>query len=353
MTSGRPRRLGIGRPITAVSLALLLAVAAAMAVAVTANAPGRDPERGCLSGDNASQDGDGDGVLVLAGGFGERRFKDMAMAPDTVIDARSARWRGRQAYPVEVDGGSGICLSGGRIRGTWSAQTSWREMHSTIGVEVHSRRPTVEDLRVSDYGDAVRLVYRAQDFEVRRVHLSDIRDDCVEDDWLHSGTIRDSLLDGCYNAFSARTYDGQRDVSDGSDNLLTVERSLVRLQPMARTYNDEGEPGTAGFFKWDPRGPRLSLHDNVFRADQPAGTVGLGIPPGKLASCSGNVMVWLGRGPYPDPLPPCFRITRDVGVWDEAVAQWRRLHPPRHRSPRDTTPPTHGVAALVPMQDAR
>lgn len=353
MTRGQARHRRFGRAVRGVSLALLLAVAATIALAVTASAPGTDAERHCLAGGGPSPGGGGPPVLVLSGVLGEQRFKDMDLAPDTVIDAGSARWHGREPYPLEIDGGSGICLSGGRVRGTWPADTAWRVMHSVVGVEVHSARPIVEDLRVSDYGDGIRLVYGAQGFEIRRVHLSDIRDDCVEDDWLHAGTIRDSLLDGCYNAFSARRYDGQRDVSNGSDNMLTVERTLVRLQPMARTYNDEGEPGTAGFFKWDPRGPRLSLHDNVFRADQQAGTVGLGIPPGKLASCSDNVMVWLGKGPYPDPLPRCFRVTRDVGVWNAAVARWHRQHPPRHRSHRDTTPPPHGVAALVPMPDDR
>ena len=82
-------------------------------------------------------------------------------------------------------------------------------------------------------------------------------------------------------------------------------------------------PGTAGFFKWDPEGPKLSLHGNVFRADQPASTVGLAIPEDKLADCSGNIMVWLGRGDYPEKLPPCFTVTKDVRIWQAAVQRWK------------------------------
>ena len=162
---------------------------------------------------------------------------------------------------------------------------------------------------------------------MRGVHLSYSRDDCIENDWLSSGTVQDSLLDGCYNAFSSRTYGGQSGVSDGSDHLWTIENTLVRLQPMPRVYKDRGRiPGTAGFFKWDEHGPRLSLVNDVFRADQPADTVGLGIPQGRLATCSGNTMVWLGSGPYPARLPSCFTVTRDENVWNRAVAKWKQDH---------------------------
>ena len=52
----------------------------------------------------------------------------------------------------------------------------------------------------------------------------------------------------------------------------------------------------------------------------------MGIPP-QLVSCSNNVMVWLGGGPYPAGLPSCFQITTDRGVWDTAVAAWKQRHP--------------------------
>ena len=56
-------------------------------------------------------------------------------------------------------------------------------------------------------------------------------------------------------------------------------------------------------------------------------------PPGKLAACENNIMVWLGAGPFPEPLPttfngkPCFTVTTDKRVWDNAVAQWKATHP--------------------------
>jgi hypothetical protein len=246
-------------------------------------------------------------------------------ATGVLIDARTASWTGTDRFPVVIGSRGNNCLSGGTIQGEWPADTSWEVMHSTSAVTVTGSGATVEDLRVDGYGDSVRIVAGARDFLVRRAHLSDSRDDCIENDWLHSGEVEDSLLDGCYNAFSSRTYDGQEGVRDGSHRIWRIERSLVRLQPIPHPYEDRGlVPGTAGFFKWDPRGPQLSLHGNVFRADQPASTVGLDVPNDKIADCSDNVMVWLGEGDYPGKLPSCFRVTTDVEVWDQAVDHWER-----------------------------
>ena len=242
----------------------------------------------------------------------------------TLVSGSDATWRGRTHYAVELSGDSRVCVSGGTFIGTWPRDTSWNHMHGTGAIVLDGPRATVEDVTVHGYGDSIRMMENAGHFVVRRVHLSFSRDDCIENDWLLTGTVTGSLLDGCYNAFSARSY---QDVPDGDDHVWTIRSSLVRLEPMPRTYHDEKPiPGTAGFFKWDDHGPRLVLKDNVFRADQNAGPVGLDIPEDKLKSCSGNTMVWLGKGRYPGHLPSCFKLTRDKAVWDKAVANWHEAH---------------------------
>ncbi|HET6625975.1 MAG TPA: hypothetical protein VFG63_06260 [Nocardioidaceae bacterium] len=314
----RPGRRAFARSarlVWGVSLGAALLVAATGVIVVRLDLGNQS----CLSGDTEPD--------VALTGLQRDEYDKTGLPAGTVVDARAARWVGREPYAIVMGGGVGLCLSSGTVRGRWPPRTSWQVMHGTGAVVVGAPDATVEDLRVDGYGDSLRLVEGAHDFVVRRVHLSDSRDDCIENDWLSSGVVEDSLLDGCYNAFSARTYDSQDGVDDGSDGIWTISDSLVRLQPMQRPYKDQGLiPGTAGFFKWDPRAPRLSLHDNVFRADQPASTVGLGIPEDKLADCSGNVMVWLGRGDYPEKLPSCFTVTKDVRVWDDAVARWLRRH---------------------------
>lgn len=257
-------------------------------------------------------------------GLHDERLTRRDLASSTVIDARTAEWAGRLPYAVVVDGGPSLCLVGGTFQGGWSRDASWSTMHSTGALIVNNPQATIQDLHVDGYGDSIRFTADAAGFVVRRAQLTDSRDDCIENDWLHSGTVSDSLLDGCYNAFSAESY-GQEGLRPQRDAVWRIEQSLIRLQPMERTYRDEGLiPGTAGFFKWGPDGPALSLHGNVFRADQPANTVGLGIPDSVEVDCSDNVMVWLGEGPFPGALPDCFTVTRDVGVWDEAVAEWKQ-----------------------------
>jgi hypothetical protein len=294
------------------------AAALALSFGVSADVPAAHAGRGDCFHDQT--------VHTTLTGVQSDRFERETLPASTVIDARRARWSGRQAFAIVVSGGADLCLVGGTLHGAWPRDTSWATMHSTGAVLVDNPYATSQDLRVDGYGDSIRFTGEAADFVVLRAHLSDSRDDCIENDWLHSGTVRDSLLDGCYNAFSARSY-GQTGLQEQNDAVWRIEQSLIRLQPMERTYRDEGLiPGTAGFFKWGPGGPSLSLHGNVFRADQPANTVGLGIPDSIDVDCSDNVMVWLGDGPFPGALPDCFTVTRDRRVWDNAVADWKQEH---------------------------
>ena len=245
----------------------------------------------------------------------------------TTVDARAAVWV-RKNYPVSLSGRPYACVSGGRYLGTWSPRTSWSYMHGIAAIRSTNYAPVVEGVRVYNYGDGIQFSLGAQNWRVRRVSLSYLRDDCIQNDWSYSGVVEDSLLNGCYNAFSSRGYDSQRGGRNGSNDTVTILNSLVRLKPMLSVYKNRGPvPGHAGFFKWSSTGPKLVIRDSIFRADQRASTVGLGIPAGKLVDCSNNTMVWLGSGPYPDPLPSCFRITRDKAVWDDAVRAWRLAHP--------------------------
>jgi hypothetical protein len=218
------------------------------------------------------------------------------------------------------------------VTGTYPDTTSWSVFHSTGAFNVANPDSVVEAVRIHDYGDGIRLREGATRWTVRGVDESYLHDDCVENDNLSSGTVTDSLLDGCYVAFSARP-DASDTTSDGRGRTVTVDGSLVRLQPMPTVYKGPA-PGTGGFFKWDDttgRSPALALHDNVFRADQLPNHGSLGLPDGYPVSCSGNVIVWLGAGPFPAAASwsakcPDTVIVTDRAYWDAAVAGWRAHH---------------------------
>lgn len=289
------------------------------------------------------------GPLVTKSGVQSSKYDargSNALAADTKIDARQASWIANWPvqdsfnYPVVLEGGSGVCFFGGEITGNYpdqignDANTTWSYMHSTTGIEIGLPNFTIEGVRVHNYGDGISIRdNETSGFTVKNVYFSDIRDDCIENDYLRKGLVDDSLFDGCYSAFSSRS---ECSSCDGSNKVWTIQNSLIRLKATMGVYKNRGIiPGHDGFFKWGNDGgaqpnksPQLALHNNIFRVDQDANNVGLGIPAdNKLVSCSNNIMVWLGSGSYPDPLPEdCFTITTDVSVWDNAKTDWLSRH---------------------------
>jgi hypothetical protein len=248
------------------------------------------------------------------------------VAAGETVDALGAWWLQVGNWPVSFGGGAGGCWLGGRIVGTWPQSTPWSTFHHTGGLDVKNPKFTIVGLRVHNIGDGIRIIAGARDFRITGVHLSFMHDDCVENDQLYSGVIEDSLFDGCYVGFSARPAHGES--ADGHRNTETFRNNVVRLQPTPTVYKGHA-PGTGGFFKWDEQGraPKLVIEDNVFRADRRPNHQDLTVPRGYRVRCRNNVVVWLGKGPYPDRLPKCFRVTRDRRVWDRAVANWYAAHP--------------------------
>jgi hypothetical protein len=277
----------------------------------------------------------------------EPPFPGEISLPDrSAVDARGAAWISDRAYPVLVRSSQtevrdAICFVGGTIASTLPHEsTPWGAWHDTAAMIVQEGDFELIGTRFDNLGDGVRFSRReAQDWTVRGVRMTRVHDDCIENDWMHSGTIDDSLFDGCYVFYSARG--PSENGIDGGDNTVTITDSLVRMEPMPALYDGSPGPGHGPLFKLagDPgqgRSPRLVIRDSVFRLDQAPSHDRAGVPtlnhdrdpstPGlpylDPADCSGNTVVWLGEGPFPDELPSCFDITTDVSVWNLAVADW-------------------------------
>jgi hypothetical protein len=281
------------------------------------------------------------GPTVTAAGVFGGRYENFALDAGTKLDLRGARFLSGPGnlYPITLGGGAGVCVPGGTVLGQFDRFLGWDAMHgdnNNAGIAFENAALTVDGLRIDNVTDGIRP-REGGDFAIRNVWLSYIRDDCIENDHLFGGLVEDSLFDGCFVGFSARPSPPIiASGYDGAANLWTIRRSLVRLEPMPGPPAPSADGlGHGGLFKWhqwddpaDSLSPRLALHDNVFLVER-AGNLPddrMGIPPGKLAECSNNVLVWLGGGNYPASLPPCFTLTRDRGVWDAAVADWHRRH---------------------------
>src|SRR5205809_999348 len=185
----------------------------------------------------------------------------------------------------------------------------------------------VENVRTFDRGDGVAFGKNVLNWTLRASYIHYARDGCVENHFVFSGTIDDALLDGCFIGFASRPY---TTAQDGSNNVMTIKNTLVRLQPMDGVFTGL-LPGHGGFYEWSATSPMLSLHNDVFRVDQNSNDHDyfLAPPPGNLADCANNVMIWLGAVPFPDTLPSCFTVmTGAAGLpyWTNAVAQWKANH---------------------------
>ena len=326
-TTAGPSRIGLIGVVTVV-VTILFGAAVPVAAAPTGGraAGDPDPQAGAQALDRSVRCLTGRRAGDTVSGFRTDRFTSDIPA-STGVDALGALWLQTDNWPVSFGGGSGGCFLGGDIIGTYPQSTPWSTFHHTGGLNFTNPDFTIAGLRVHNIGDGIRVRAGADNFRITGVHLSFIHDDCVENDQLYSGVVEDSLLDGCYVAFSARPSSG--DSVDGHRNTETFRDNVVRLQPMPTVYKGRA-PGHGGFFKWDDdghRAPSLVVQDNVFRVDQRPNHQNLGLPAGYKVTCSNNVVVWLGKGRYPDKLPKCFRVTRDRKVWDRAVARWQAAHP--------------------------
>src|SRR6266699_1802496 len=235
-------------------------------------------------------------------------------------------------YPVRISGAN-LCWHGGEIIGQLPPSTSWPTMIKTFAILVDTgTNVTVEDFSMFDFGNGVSLQLNAPNFTVRSGYYIYDRDGCVENDFKQNGTIDDVYME-CYDPIADEGGFGV----DGSSHLVTLKNSLVHLQPMDGVFKGT-IPGTVGIFEWGSMpstGPNLALFNNVFRVDQNSSELYLAPPPGKLVDCANNVMIWLGSGPFPEPLPLTFNgrtcytlMTGQAGLdyWNAAVARWRADH---------------------------
>ncbi|MEP6623786.1 MAG: hypothetical protein ABJC79_05045, partial [Acidimicrobiia bacterium] len=139
----------------------------------------------------------------MVSGVQSSRFKP-SISGHLAVDARSASWTQVDNWPVSIYGSGSVCWNGGSINGTWSNSTTWDVFHHTGGFSFQTPDSVIEDVRVHNYGDAINVRDGASNWAVRGAHTSFIHDDCLQDDYLNSGVISDSLFDGCYVGISTR-----------------------------------------------------------------------------------------------------------------------------------------------------
>ncbi|MFK7858065.1 MAG: hypothetical protein AB8B64_04575 [Granulosicoccus sp.] len=264
-------------------------------------------------------------------------------------------------YRIEVSDDQRIptagCWTGGVIYGAWDEngygvkrlsdtrrikrnKVSWEApYHQSGGITLEISNFLLEDISIVSHGDGIRS--NGEDIVIDGAYVTDIHDDCVENDKLGTLLIKDSFFDGCYVAFSARS--DFYETYDGSRNLFEIRDTLVRLEKQPTVFKPDKygtAPGHGNFFKWSldkNKAMKLAVHDSIFLVSAPSRHGdGLGLEEiSHLESCSNNVIVWTGSGRFPnaEELPDCFRLTTNYSEWSSAVSAWRRRHPNRPSRP--------------------
>lgn len=279
------------------------------------------------------------GPTTTISGVQTSAIDSTGVAADTKFDASTAQFLTAVDVAIRVGGNPSVCYHGGQVLGQSPPSTSWSTMHDRYGMVVRDAGLfQLEGVEFFDYGDGVSMDAQGDaEWSIRHVHVKYSRDDCVENDFLNSGTIDSSFFDGCYDGMSSEEYTV---VPDGSSNLVVIRNSLWRLQAMDQAYSGP-LPNHNAFWKWSAIAPQLALYNNVFRADEGSeesngADMFMAPRPGKLADCENNVMVWLGSGPFPEALPttfngkPCFTLmtgAAGLAYWNAAVADWKANHP--------------------------
>jgi hypothetical protein len=251
------------------------------------------------------------------------------------------------AYPSDTSAfsfgtstrGTDTCVLGGTLNGSVDPNQTWEYYHSNfdaacvkvVGFDwlqvLRTRCDSVEDgIRVEE-GRPNSNVAR---FNVSRTYLTNVRDDCMDDDDTLGGVIHDSLWDGCNTGLAERPSTSAGTWTSPSDETVTVDHALIGLQQTQHATKGYGE---GPLFKWSSSANHLVIKCSLFKVDALSidGKKAMAIPAGTVVDDSAcprkpTTIVWLGGGAYPGTLVPGITVTSDPTVWSNAVASWKAAH---------------------------
>jgi hypothetical protein len=231
--------------------------------------------------------------------------------PGQAVDALGVHWMGKLGDALRLRGTARGCWKGGRVDGPYDDRSVYEcepehcpeagcptpclAYHVTACMGPRSPGgQQIEDFECTRYGDGISRKPESGDLVIRRVHLHDLHDDAIEDDYGLSNTrVFDSLLDGVNGAFGNRQRSSVNNVATGTE--WEVRDSLIRVRPNANPY--KRRPGHGGFWKGDhdpTHQQRIRLTNNVFVAQGPK-RGGLLFPVvGYVDECAGNTLLWAG-----------------------------------------------------------
>ena len=319
----------------------------------------------------------GSGVIKLTGSYGYNTSTVSGLAANTTIDASGASWivsnsanQNPDADTSYLEGtgtinkygfivysaGYGLKLNGGTIWGQVPQTSDWKYTYNNSAAVRVEYAPgvSIDNWRIDKAWDAFRIQMGSDNFLIDDAHLSNIRDDAVENDDVLSGTIRDSLFDGVFSGISL----GNAEHEDGSANTVTLQNVFMRSE----SYLYEGKMTHGSPFKADSDAPHttpdIRITNSIIAIEDPnhIGYARLQTAWNNVVESSGNVYLNLSDTPLPAdyPKPPVgFTILQGQVAreyWEKAKAAWVANHDGVNDV--ELTPPPALPGAQVPAAPA-
>ena len=253
-------------------------------------------------------------------------------------------------YPIRNAGAVDGWWMGGKVIGEvsmtvdgsiWNAQPGgYKNSAAVLMDKANSTAQKVSGVRIDGVWDGMRFDSGVtppgtHHNIITGVWISNVRDDAIENDFLGSLSISDSLLDGVYSGISADPGTTKITIADhGDSDTIALDGVLMRLQAFPDTI--DGVSGLYGLapFKMSNVSPSITIHNSVIAFDSmDPGRVGRWMEGWDLVKASSNnYLLWLQDAPLPNvgTVPAGFTILTGQAArdyWNHAKAAWIAAHP--------------------------
>ena len=316
-------------------------------------------------------------AITLETDFGFEDYDASDLTPGTVIDATGARWNlqnstleqptvtydmqsepggcddpsGTQPinrYPVDIEDSPGVAFFGGLIIGDISQTADWNVVYcNSAAVTVRGgSKPSIRDVRIIRPWDGVRVSENetgvSDNFLIERIWISEGRDDCMENDKMLSGDVRDMLCESFAGISMA-----DNELTESAKTEATFDGILIRTLP----YLYEGRTTSAGAFKHSEFHMKKRVYNSVLAMEaahscDPASEDCYAGTPSRqwdnITDCRNNLFIWISDEPIPEEVgtpPDCFRVVTGAkdgaALWERIKRNWIDCHPDIRRASGD------------------
>lgn len=291
--------------------------------------------------------------ITLTGDYGYAVYRVGGLSSYSTIDATGASWIQSNSanqmpnantsylvgsgqintHPFIIDSaGYGLTIRGGTIWGEVPQYSDWQYTYNnSAGIRIDGAPGVIiDDWRIDKAWDGIRIRGNSADFLIDDLHISNVRDDAIENDFALSGTVRDSLFDGVFVGMGLVNSTNP----DASGNKITFENVMMRSQSFL--YNGEMTHGS--FFKTNTDAPAttpdIHLINSIFAIDDvtPIHVARLKLAWDNVVESRGNMFLNLSDTPLPSsyPRPPSgFTILQGQQArdyWARAKEAWLANH---------------------------